>query len=355
MASEKIAFGIFDHLDRNGAPLPDYYEDRLAIIEAYDRSGFYAYHLAEHHATPLGMAPSPNVFLAAVAQRTRRLRFGPLIYALPLHHPLRLIEEICMLDQMSGGRLDIGFGRGASPIEIACYGVDPAAAQDIYAEAVELIVQGLTHPVLDFHGRHFAFDSVPMELAPLQKPHPPIWYGVHAPDSAERAARRNLHVVSLDPPDLARLAIERYRATWRAPHAGAAMPKLGLGRFIVVAENDAAALHLARRAYPVWHDSFTFLFRLRGRSQNHPRPADFDTLVERGQGIAGSPATVTDFLTSQLAQTGCNYVVGQFAFGDLTRSECLRSIDLFVRDVMPAVRAADIRWPDAVPHEAMHR
>ncbi len=99
-----MEFGVFDHLDRTGASLPDYYEDRLKIIEAYDRAGFYAYHLAEHHSTPLGMAPSPNIFLAALAQRTQRLRFGPLVFVLPLYHPLRLIEEICMLDQISGGR-----------------------------------------------------------------------------------------------------------------------------------------------------------------------------------------------------------------------------------------------------------
>src|SRR5579863_8603296 len=129
MRTEKIEFGVFDHLDRTGLSLADYYEDRLKLAEVYDRSGFYGYHLAEHHATPLGMAPSPNVFLSALAQRTRRLRFGPLIYALPLHHPLRLLEEICMLDQLSGGRLDVGFGRGASPIETEIYGVDPAAAQ----------------------------------------------------------------------------------------------------------------------------------------------------------------------------------------------------------------------------------
>ena len=102
-----MQFGIFDHLDRNKSPLKDYYEARLQLIEMYDREGFYAYHVAEHHSTPLGMAPSPSVFLSAVAQRTKRLRFGPLVYALPLYHPIRLIEEICMLDQMSGGRLDI--------------------------------------------------------------------------------------------------------------------------------------------------------------------------------------------------------------------------------------------------------
>ena len=103
-----MEFGVFDHLDRNDLPLRDYYESRLQIIEAYDRLGFYAYHVAEHHSTPLGMAASPSVFLSAVAQRTHRLRFGPLVYALPLYHPLRMIEEICMLDQMSGGRLEIG-------------------------------------------------------------------------------------------------------------------------------------------------------------------------------------------------------------------------------------------------------
>jgi alkanesulfonate monooxygenase SsuD/methylene tetrahydromethanopterin reductase-like flavin-dependent oxidoreductase (luciferase family) len=335
-----MEFGVFDHLDRNDGTLADYYESRLKIIEAYDRAGFYAYHLAEHHSTPLGLAPSPSVFLSAVAQRTKRLRFGPLVWAIPLHHPLRLIEEICMLDQLSGGRLEIGFGRGSAPIELAYYGADPAVAQDIYAEAVELVLQGLTRRELDFHGKHFSFSKVPMELEPLQKPHPPIWYGVHAVDSAERAARRNLNVVSLDPPAETRLAIERYRAVWPQVHApSVAFPKLGLGRFVVVAPTDAEALTLARRAYLRWHASFTHLFRLHGRSQAHPRPATFDLVIERGQGIAGSPRTVTDVLASQLADTCCNYMVGQFAFGDLTLAECLRSIGMFADTVMPALRA----------------
>jgi alkanesulfonate monooxygenase SsuD/methylene tetrahydromethanopterin reductase-like flavin-dependent oxidoreductase (luciferase family) len=350
-----MEFGVFDHLDRTGASPPDYYEDRLKIAEAYDRSGFYAYHLAEHHATPLGMAPSPNLFLAALAQRTRRLRFGPMVFVLPLYHPLRLIEEICMLDQLSGGRLELSFGRGASPLEIEYFGVDPRDAQDIYAEAVELITLGLTKKTLDFHGKFFSFDNVPMVLEPAQKPFPPLWYGVHSPDSAARAARRALNVVDLDPTAETRVAIDSYRATWRSLHGAAPLPKLGLGRFIVVAETDAEALRLARRAYPAWHDSFTYLFRLQGRPQSHPRPPDFDSLMARGQGVAGSPATVKDFLSRQLAETGCTYVVGQFAFGDLTLGECLRSIGLFASEVMPALRTNGERFPDAVQREAVHR
>ncbi len=94
----------------------------------------------------------------------------------------------------------------------------------------------MTRKTLDFHGKHFSFDNVPMSIEPLQKPLPPLWYGVHSPDSAARAARRSLNVVDLDPTAETRVAIDSYRATWRSLHGEAPLPKLGLGRFIVVAE-----------------------------------------------------------------------------------------------------------------------
>src|SRR4051812_48866817 len=152
-----MEFGVFDHLDRNELALRDFYEARLKIIEAYDRLGFYAYHVAEHHSTPLGLAPSPSVFLAAIAQRTSRLRFGPLVYALPLYHPLRMIEEICMLDQMSGGRLQFGVGKGISPIEVAYYGLDPAKLGKMFVEAFDVLMRGLQNRTLDFEGEFYRF------------------------------------------------------------------------------------------------------------------------------------------------------------------------------------------------------
>jgi alkanesulfonate monooxygenase SsuD/methylene tetrahydromethanopterin reductase-like flavin-dependent oxidoreductase (luciferase family) len=333
-----MEFGVFDHLDRNDLPLKDYYETRLQLIEAYERAGFYAYHLAEHHATPLGMAPSPSVFLAAVAQRTHRLRFGPLVYALPLHHPIRLIEEISMLDQLSGGRLEIGFGRGASPMEIALYGQDPAKAERIYGESLEIILEGLTTGAVDFRGEFFSFKNYILEVEPLQKPYPPIWYGVHSVPSAERAARRKLNMVSLDSAPDTRGFTDRYRQVWRET-AGEpqTMPKMGIGRFIVVAETDRDALEAARRAYPVWHRSFYHLYTLLGGAPAHPRPANFDGVIKTGQGIAGSPETVSAFLQDQLTISGATYIVGQFAFGDLSHAECVRSLDLFTQHVMPSL------------------
>src|ERR1700759_241846 len=141
MAGGALQFGIFDQNDHGRYPLSEQYDKRLALIEAYDRLGFRTYHMSEHHSTPLNLTPSPSVFLAAVAQRTRRIRFGPLVYVLPLHHPLRLYEEICMLDHLSGGRLQLGVGRGGALLEHERYGIDPATAQAMYHEAFAVLMQ----------------------------------------------------------------------------------------------------------------------------------------------------------------------------------------------------------------------
>ena len=121
-------------------------------------------------------------------------------------------------------------------------------------KALELVIKGMTEKTLSFAGEHFRFDKVPMEIAPFQKPHPPLWYGVHSPDAAERAARRGLHTDQPRSAGETKICADRYRAVWRETRGDAPLPKLGLGRFIVVADTDEAALALARRAYPKWHD-----------------------------------------------------------------------------------------------------
>jgi alkanesulfonate monooxygenase SsuD/methylene tetrahydromethanopterin reductase-like flavin-dependent oxidoreductase (luciferase family) len=336
-----LEFGVFDHLDRNDRPLGEYYEERLKVIEAFDRHGFYAYHVAEHHFTPLGMAPSPSVFLSAIAQRTKRLRFGTFVYALPAHHPLRVLEEICMLDHMSGGRLEIGFGRGSVPFEISYYGQNAEERQQIYAERLELILKAFTVDTLTWNGCYDQFKDVPMELKPLQKPYPPLWYGAHSPDSAERAARKGLNIVTNDLPASARAIVARYRQVWRDTQGAAAPPKMGLVRFIVVADSDAEAKKIARRAFLRWRASFVHLSELNGSKPNSPLDVDsFDILADQGQAVAGSSETVRAFLATQIDETDTNYVVGQLCFGDLKLDEILRSVELFAAHVMPALQSA---------------
>jgi alkanesulfonate monooxygenase SsuD/methylene tetrahydromethanopterin reductase-like flavin-dependent oxidoreductase (luciferase family) len=338
-----MEFGVFDHVDRGGREsLSALYEDRLNLIEAYDRLGIRTYHLAEHHATPLGMAPSPSVFLAAVAQRTKQLRFGPLVYTLSLHHPLRVVEEICMLDQLSGGRLEVGVGRGISPYEVGYYGVDPAKAQAIYVEALAIIVQGLTTHTLNFEGEFFRFRDVPMEMAPVQRPHPPLWYGLARPDGLPWVVANKVNIVCNGPPALVREVTDRYRADWAAAgHPAETIPFMGMTRSIVIAENDGEALDTARRAHRRWYESFILLWdKHGGRPINAFYPDNFDDAQRSGFGVAGTPATVRDMLLAQIEEARVNYLVCRFAFGDMTLQESLRSLEVFAREVRPALVAA---------------
>ena len=333
-----MEFGVFDHLDKNDRPLARYYAERLEVIEAYERAGFYAYHVAEHHLTDLGMAPSPSVFLAALAERTTRLRFGPMIYAAPLYHPLRLLQEICMLDQMSGGRLDMGFGRGAAAAEIRFFGVDPAQTEPLYEQTVGFILQGLREGAVTVPEEGGRERRMPLAIPALQKPHPPLWYGVHSPQAGERAARRGMHVIGLDTVEELAPCFERFRATWQVMRGDAPLPKMGIGRFVFVADSGAEALRVARRAYAKWHASFVYLSQLMGWKHRHPRPAEFDAIADDGRAVAGTPDAVAEYVEDQMRATGANYFVGQFAFGDLTQAETLRSIALFSEQVMPRLR-----------------
>jgi alkanesulfonate monooxygenase SsuD/methylene tetrahydromethanopterin reductase-like flavin-dependent oxidoreductase (luciferase family) len=335
-----LEVGVFDHVDRSNLPLPDFYEQRLQLIEAYDAAGIRTYHCAEHHFTPLGMSTSPSVFLSAIAQRTKRLRFGPLVYTLALYHPLRLAEEICMLDQISRGRLDIGVGKGISPIETGYYGVDYTQADRIFAEAMVVIRQALTKPTVDFEGEFYRFKDVPMELAPFQKPMPPLWYGVISPDSAERAALSHMNIIGNVTAQRFRGMADRYRQTWKPQTPGDPMPRLGINRYTVLAETDAEALEVARRAYRVWHRNFMFLWNKHNRGPvgvNYP--PEIDEQMADGRAIVGSPETVLRKLQTEIDQSGANYLLTRFAFGDLKLAESLHSLELFRKHVMPELQA----------------
>ncbi len=338
-----MKFGVFDHVDDSGLPLPDHLEARLQLAETYDRLGFHAYHVAEHHGTPLGHAPSPGIYLAALAQRTRQLRFGPLVYLLPLYHPLRLIEEVATLDALSGGRLELGYGRGVSPIEMGFYGVDMAEQQDLTAETFEVLIKGLTSESLTHEGRFFLFDGVPMVQRCVQQPHPPLWYGTNAPGSVERCARQRVNMVTLLAGEAMHAMISGYRQAYVASGGDpVAMPLLGVGRHVVVAETDAEARALAGPAFARWRASFVQLWEARGGDNPFVRnfPKDWDALVATGAAVAGSPATVRNFIAAEAENAGFTYFLAQLAFGDMPLAAMQRSAELFGSEVMPALANA---------------
>src|SRR5258707_13524372 len=161
--------GIFDPVERADRPIATTLDERLKFAVAADEAGIYCLHVAEHHATPLNMVPVPGVYLGAVARATKRMRLGPLVYLLPLYSPLRLIEEICMLDHLSGGRLEVGVGRGVSPFELGLHRIPFYDARNIYHEALEALHRGLTNDRLPFSGKYNHFKNGPVRLRPGQQ------------------------------------------------------------------------------------------------------------------------------------------------------------------------------------------
>jgi alkanesulfonate monooxygenase SsuD/methylene tetrahydromethanopterin reductase-like flavin-dependent oxidoreductase (luciferase family) len=335
-----LEFGIFDHLDDNGIPLADLFETRLKLTELYDRAGFRSYHIAEHHSTPLGMAPSPSVFLAAVAQRTKRLRFGPLLYVTPMYHPLRVAEEVVMLDHMSRGRFELGLGRGASPIEIATFAVDPQQAPAINREATEIVLKALTSDLLDHDGKYYQFKKVPISARPLQQPHPPLWFAPIEPSRAADAARLKGHIVTLLPNPGVKAITDAFTAAWRAGGNAGTMPLMGVFRHVVVAESDAKALDIARAAYRPWRHHMAYLWDWAGVEFPIKMiyPDEFDALQAMGMGVAGTPEAVRRYIESSVAQTGISYFVCDTAFGSIPFEAAARSVELFAREVMPKFR-----------------
>ncbi|HVY17972.1 MAG TPA: LLM class flavin-dependent oxidoreductase [Rhodopila sp.] len=336
-----MKLGIFDHMDRGATPLDQLYADRLTLVEAYDQAGFHGYHVAEHHATPLGVAPAPGIWLATVAQRTKRLRFGPLVYLLPLYHPIKLLEEICMLDQISGGRLMLGVGHGISPIELRFYGVDPEQAPAMYAEALEVLLRGMTQPLLTFEGKYYQFRDVPMELAPFQTPHPPLWYGLGRPEAIPWAVAHRVNIVGNLPAKAMRGLTDAYRAEWeRMGNDPAEMPLMGVGRHVVVAETEREALEIARLGYGKWRESFLKLWLAHGMMPSPAAvfPETFEEAEAQGRAVAGTPDKVSAFLRQVVSDGGLNYLLCRFAFGDIPLDAALHSIRLFSRHVMPALQ-----------------
>ena len=346
-----VEFGIFDHLERiPGVPLQKLYRERLEFVQMAERGGFTGYHLAEHHGSHLCMAPQQAVFLAAVAKATDRLRLGPLVYCLPLHHPLRLVEDICMLDNLSDGRLDLGIGRGVGFAEHFFFDHSHSEAKDRFEEVLEIVVSGLTTGRVDGRKRKFYdFPEVNLYMEPAQKPYPPIWY----PGNPEYAARRGLNF--LFPARITKPLREVYdqvSAEHRDdparlnPHV--TKSKVASTHMLCVAETDDEARRIGHRAWEAlkrnvwsvhWYEPGLLPELPLAHYDLLQKAFESATRAEKAGGlVVGSPDTVRDYFREYAKEGNVDYLVVGLPFGDMTHDEAMRALRLFIGEVIPAVR-----------------
>ena len=202
------------HLGRSE---PEVYADALAEIELADRLGFHGAWIVEHHLMPgYSHASKPELVLAALSQRTRRLRLGLGVVPLPYHHPLHVAERIGTLDLLCGGRLEVGIGRGFSPAEYRAFGIDMADSRPLVDESLAILRAAARDEPIDHHGHRFRLDGVRVVPRPLQKPYPPLWTAAVSPDTFDWAAREGLGVLAgpFKPWFMVADDIARYRAAW---------------------------------------------------------------------------------------------------------------------------------------------
>jgi alkanesulfonate monooxygenase SsuD/methylene tetrahydromethanopterin reductase-like flavin-dependent oxidoreductase (luciferase family) len=344
-----MKIGLFDHVEHAERPMATLFDERLTFAQAADEAGFYCLHVAEHHATPLNMVPVPGVYLGAIARATKRMRLGPLVYLLPLYSPLRLIEEISMLDHLSRGRLEVGVGRGVSPFELKYHKIDHDESRDIFVDAYECIRAGLQTDMLTYAGKYFNYADVPMALRPLQQPHPAFWYGSSNTVGSTWAGERGLQFVTLGPHARAKENIDAFKEAL-AKRGAPAQPKaefpggiaIGVQRHIFVADTDAEAKRFGKPAMDVHLANLNWLRTKHGVTGltsrlNIERGVDYEACVKDGTVIAGSPDTVTAEIERQMNALGANYLLTYLFLGTMSLPDALRSLQLFATEVMPRI------------------
>jgi alkanesulfonate monooxygenase SsuD/methylene tetrahydromethanopterin reductase-like flavin-dependent oxidoreductase (luciferase family) len=357
-----MKFAHFSHIWAKPGMTPHQrYEQLWRELALCDEVGFDHSFCVEHHFRPdESWMSSPSLYAVGAGARTRRLRIGPMGYIVPLYHPLRLAEEIAIVDQMLGGRMELGLVPGISPDYFRPFGVDYGQRKSPTFEFVDYLraAFGETQP-FSFHGEEFHTDSATLAVQPLQRPHPPLWMMSRDPPTLEFCAKHGIHsgyflvYPRADAEPRYRVFLDNWqRAGW--PHK----PNIAYTSICYVDETDRKALDVAlfraSRAYegflapPKPGDSFedrvaafakTFVGRGEpGASEIMANVFNPDYLIKHDLVFIGSPQTVAAKLRAAAEAGVFNTFMGEFNFSDLPEADLMRSIRLFGEKVIPALR-----------------
>lgn len=339
-----MEFGIFDSFDLDRTSPGDVLGARLRFAAEAERHGIGHYHVTEHHGTPLSVCPSPNLFLAALSQRTERMRIGVLVNVLPEHDPFRLAEEIGILDQLTGGRIDLGVGSGVSPYELAIFGVDAAQAKPIYAEALGAVTTALRTGRMRHDGVLLRSYDADLSVLPVQRPYPPLWYASSNAASAEWAGHNGINFVGRWNGGAITRTVRTYWDAWESNrhaegrlNAHVASPRVGLATSLVIAPSDEQALDLFGHANDLFCDRVTHLWHRNG-DHHVGRAFATDSVLTNGAACVGSVTSVRDQVLHQIETSGVNYLEMSLFFGDMTYDEAMRTLTAVAEDIMPAAR-----------------
>jgi len=339
-----MRFGTF-HLigSPEMAPAKQRFDETLNHIELADALGFHTVWVAEHHFSNYGYSANPLLVIARAAASAPHVQFGQAVIVTPFWHPIRLAEDIAITDLLTGGRLEVGLGRGYQPLEFRGFDTPQEDSRAIFEEQFELLRAAWTKDDFTYHGQHFQVPTpVTVLPRPLQQPHPPIWLAVQSQTSLEWAAAQGCDVLltggGTDWPQLGQW-VEQY-LTARAATPGERPARVGVLRHVHVTETDAearAALWQSR-----WQRAVAN--RLRNGQERlvagrNDLTGHVDELSEEqwwDRVVYGTPERCVAQLRRQ-ADQGVTDFLAWFDIGGIPAEEVQRSMTLFATKVIPAL------------------
>jgi alkanesulfonate monooxygenase SsuD/methylene tetrahydromethanopterin reductase-like flavin-dependent oxidoreductase (luciferase family) len=314
------------------------FDKGLALWQRIEALGFEGIFFSEHH-FGLSYSASPNLLIAAIARSTTRMRLGTMGVVLPLYQPWRVLEEIGMLDHLTGGRLEIGCASGV-PQELNRAGLGPEESRERFNETLEILDAWLAEPVISHRGKHYSFDNLRIVPRPLQQPAPPKWTTVVSPASAARsAARRSKICTAFESVGRIREIFDAYRAEADRAGFAAGPDHLGIRRNITVAASEAEALETMRVAKEVTRQVTAGDPRVKAGATSL-LDAKTGFAVHDDEFIAGTPAQVADEIIAQCRAAGAGHIVA--ILGRSVDERRQRAVELFGEQVIPILRKAEI-------------
>lgn len=326
-------------------PHEEVFERSVEIAQAADEMGFDSIWCAEHHFSTYGYLSRPLMFSVHLANHTKQIRVGSMVIVLPLHHPLIVAEEIAMADLLSGGRLDVGLGRGYQPYEFERFGHDLSESRDRFEEGVDVLLKAFEGEPFSYDGKYYSFGETSIYPTPKQQPRPPIWVVGQSKESIAVTVNRGFNLVSGGfgvPIELLR-EFGQHLKDFVAAQETPPQFRVSTQRPVYVTRDESELTEVVEHAR--WNMRVTLSLRQglqrveQGRAVAIPfdkEPTD-EELLERFF-VMGTPETCINRINGLKDAIGIDHFNASFWFGDLAQDKVLASMKLFHEEVMPAFR-----------------
>ena len=325
----------------------------LEFVDVADHGGMDAWFFPEHHCNPqYSLIPSPNLITAVASERTRRIRLGSMVTVVPFHHPLRAAEEIRLLDALTGGRLEVGLGRGGIRYETGAFGMGHTDSEEVFTVGTELLLRFLTEGTVDYDTPFWTGTGAVVVPEATQRPHPPIWLAAGSDRTFAKAAQLGAHCMTgLSYGELLGHQIALYRDAWAQHQNRNRKPpgRFGLLVFTVVAESTRDAERHGKDAVQGKVDEFLYRFSqvrpgteqqastvTRLRLFEHLSKLSFRQLIEEGVILFGSVDDCVEQV-AVLRSSGLDMLTTWVQFAGLDYEFARRSLRLFCDEVIPRV------------------